>query len=427
MKSKAALEKKTAVKKKSAIKSGVTKVVDAIKNKIGPKSKAAAEKPPRNAARPKPPEIPPILLEGDQSAPVTSSGPGKKFVLTHAATVPPPEIVEAELPEAYGTKKLFLAARDPHWLYAHWDLTSEQQRRFNSLSAHKHLVLRVFADDVKGPPTVEIHVHPESRHWFIHVDRAETRYSAELGYYNPKHVWKNISTSGNTFAPPDAMSAEIDALFATIPMDLPFAQLAELVKEALIKHVPLAKALEQLRTTGHPQLPRKSTKPAKWTPAQEKALAAVLSMDEVRRVWLGSMEITELIRRQLGHELSSIAFSPFGGGVSSFASPFGGSAPKEKGFWFNVNAELIIYGATEPDATVTIGGRPIKLRADGSFSYRFALPDGQFELPIVAVSADQTDARAAELYFTRDTEYRGEVGTHPQDPQLKLPHVGNVT
>jgi len=67
------------------------------------------------------------------------------------------------------------------------------------------------------------------------------------------------------------------------------------------------------------------------------------------------------------------------------------------------------------------------LRLDGSFSYRFALPDGQYELPIVAVSADKTDARAAELSFSRATDYRGEVGAHPQDPQLKIPLVQNVT
>ena len=66
---------------------------------------------------------------------------------------------------------------------------------------------------------------------------------------------------------------------------------------------------------------------------------------------------------------------------------------KAKGFWFNVNAELIIYGATEPDAKVTLGGHEIKLRPDGSFSYRFALPDGNYDLPAVAVSADG-DGRA---------------------------------
>ena len=79
---------------------------------------------------------------------------------------------------------------------------------------------------------------------------------------------------------------------------------------------------------------------------------------------------------------------------------------------------------SQPDAKVTVGGRTIKLRPDGSFSFRFALPDGKYELPVVAVSADQTDGRAAELEFSRRTEYRGEVGVHPQDPRLRSLQVG---
>jgi len=31
-----------------------------------------------------------------------------------------------DLPEAYGTGRLFLVARDPHWLYAYWDLSWQQ-------------------------------------------------------------------------------------------------------------------------------------------------------------------------------------------------------------------------------------------------------------------------------------------------------------
>jgi hypothetical protein len=85
--------------------------------------------------------------------------------------------------------------------------------------------------------------------------------------------------------------------------------------------------------------------------------------------------------------------------VSSF---FGGA--EQKDFWFNVNAELIVYGATDPNATVTFAGKKIPLRADGSFRFHFALPDGQYELPVTAVSADGTDGRAAELKFSRRTE-----------------------
>ena len=143
---------------------------------------------------------------------------------------------------------------------------------------------------------------------------------------------------------------------------------------------------------------------------------------------MGSLEITELIRRRLAQEMSSFGIMSSLGvssmGISSFSSPLGGLP--SKGFWFMVNAELIIYGATEPDAEVTIGGRVIKLRPDGSFSYRFSLPDGQYELPAVAIAYDKSDSRAAELKFSRGTAYRGEVGAHPQDPQLKPPLVKHV-
>jgi hypothetical protein len=113
------------------------------------------------------------------------------------------------------------------------------------------------------------------------------------------------------------------------------------------------------------------------------------------------------------------------GALSSVSSPFGGME-RSRGFWFNVNAELIIYGATEPDAKVTIGGHQIKLRSDGSFSFRFALPDGNYDLPALAISADGTDSRAADLKFSRNTQYMGDVGAHPQDPALKAPSPDNL-
>jgi hypothetical protein len=100
-------------------------------------------------------------------------------------------------------------------------------------------------------------------------------------------------------------------------------------------------------------------------------------------------------------------------------SSAGGAAPRA--FWFNVNAELIVYGATEPDARVSIAGRAVRLRPDGTFSLRFALPDGRFELPIVAIAAQDDDGRSAVLKLSRQTEHWGVVEAHPQDPALKPP------
>ncbi len=391
-----------------------------------PKRKAPARKTPV-------PSVPSILLEGDQPAPPPVSGPGQRYAL--GPTPPAPHggpagaITAGELPEAYGTKRLLLTARDPHWLYARWDLTREQQREYNTHSADRHLVLRVHLDSLKPQPFSEVHVHPESTHWFIHVANAGAKYLAELGYYTGRGKWNNISTSEATLTPPDTMSEDMTAEFATIPIEVPFSDIMALARLAVRDQIPLAEVIRQLRTHGYPEFA--AIEPGAWTPEQEQALYSIISMDNVRRVWMGSLEITELIRRQMQQELASMAAAQFSlptspaGAVTSVSSPFGGFQ-KGKGFWFNVNAELIIYGATEPDAQVTIGGRVIRLRSDGTFSYRFALPDGNYELPAVAISSDQTDGRAAELRFVRSTEYRGDVGEHPQDPQLRPPLAEHV-
>ncbi len=133
---------------------------------------------------------------------------------------------------------------------------------------------------------------------------------------------------------------------------------------------------------------------------------------------MGSAEITELIQSEGGQEIPASAVP----GISSLDS----GAPPPAGFWLNINAELIVYGATEPDAQVTLGGRPIQLRPDGTFSCRFALPDGQYQLAVAATSA-RNDSRHAILNFGRRTEHDGEVGAHPQDQALTPPGAENAS
>ncbi len=416
---------------------------------------------PRRVRHPKL-EIPPILLVGDTASTAGVSGPGQRYAL--GPTPPPthagPAEERGELPESYGTARLWLTARDPQWLYAHWDLSTAQQRDFNADSDDGHLIVRVFEKEVLGEPLVTQHVHPESRNWFVHVGRGVTKFVAQLGYFDRKERWQTIAVSAATVTPPDSLSDDTSADFATLPVEVPFDQLVEMVKTVISQHVPLMEALAQLREKGHPNLPtadtfappraeldvrpKKSSAPAAaagpapapvWTPAQAQALAEAITMDEVRRVWIGSMEITELVRRQFVKRLSDqtaaqLAAGQGALGLGSRSSPFGalgslgagfGGGETARGFWFNLNAELILYGATAPDATVTIGGRKIRLRPDGTFSYRFALPDGTFDLPAIATSAAGDDTRAAELRFRRQTAYHGDVGEHPQDASLKPP------
>jgi hypothetical protein len=399
-----------------------------------PVRKPAAPAKLKKPAKPSKPDlkIPPILLEGDSPATPIPGGPGRRYSLGPTPPEQRAPATENELPEAYGTEQLFLTARDPHWLYAHWDLTRDQLKKYNALSRDGHLVLRVFRDRAESAPLAEIHVHPESRNWFIPVSEAGAKYLSGLGYYDKGGRWVSLAASKATLTPPDSLSDELTQRFATIPYDISHEQLLALIKSALRENMPLVEAVQQLRAQGHTVLPGPKEIPQQWTPAQEKALAEIISMDHVRRIWVGSLEITELVRRQLEKEISSLGVGQFGlasswsGALSSVSSPFGGVAGKQRGFWFNVNAELIIYGATEPDATVTIGERTIKLRDDGTFSFRFALPDGKYSLPAAAHSADGVETRSAHLQFSRGTDYKGDVGAHPQDKRLKPPLVSSV-
>ena len=385
-------------------------------------------------------EVPAILLEGDAPAAAPAvSGPGERYARPAAGSVKA-QPAATELPEAYGTGRLLLAARDPHWLYAHWDFTRDQLKTYNGRSSDGHLVLRVFKDAIIGEPCNETHVHPESINWFVNVPAAGTKYLAELGFYDKDSRWNAVSTSGATITPPDSLSEDTSAWFATLPADLQLAELLRVVKTAVKENVPLMEAIQHLRAMGYQQLPDpKEVAGREWSAEQDRALASLINMDSIRRVWIGSIEITELIRRKWQQEIFSAAsaeFSkPWSGqlfeipssiGLSSVSSPFGGME-RQKKFWFNVNAELIVYGATEPDATVQIGDRQIKLRPDGSFSYRFALPDGKFDLPATATSQDGTDQRAAALTFSRKTDFRGDVQHHPQDSALRPPSPENVS
>lgn len=270
------------------------------------------------AAQAKGLDVPAILLEGDAPSTHGVSGPGERYAQRGAAAVgKAPETAQAknELPEAYGTGRLLLAARDPRWLYAHWDLTREQLKGYNTRSADGHLVLRIYKDARGGQPCNEVHVHPESVNWFVNVSEAGTKYVAELGFYDAQSKWTSISTSGGTITPPDSPSEDTSAWFATLPADLQLAELLRVVKTAVSENTPLMEAIQQLRAMGYKQLPDpESVSSGQWTQEQDHALAGLINMDSIRRVWIGSIEITELIRRKWQQELFSAAAAEFSSG-----------------------------------------------------------------------------------------------------------------
>jgi uncharacterized protein len=396
------------------------------------------------------------------------------------SAVPDLVAIKDKLPEAYGTERVFLTARDPHWLYASWDLTAEQHRGHVALARDGRLLVRCYLNDVSANPVAEAQASAESRSWFFHVERAAARYVAELGYFDTHGRWTSIATSTATFTPPDSLSEAQTAEFATIPPEVTLSEVFQAVQAVVTEHPPLAQAVPEFQPEAgpepfplapertespapprgrepgpvlpqprprvdevHPGAPAKDSvrvspappnaQPKRWTAEQRQALAELVHMDQSRRVWMGSMEITELIRRHLEREISSPgapAPGPAGPGqlspimLAGISSPLAGeiqAQARRRGFWFNLNAELVLYGATEVDARVRIAGRQIRLRPDGTFSYRFALPDGRYPLAVSAESADGIETLSTQLQFSRRTEHQGPVGVHPQDPKLRTP------
>lgn len=418
-----------------------------------PKSAAAIQKSKSSQVpQPNPPsKVPQILFEGDEPSRPSEAAPAQKFELGSAHSPQSSKNEDARLPEAYGTGKLFLTARDPHTLFAHWDLTSEQQRRYNSLSEDGHLTLRAYAHAFSNQPAAEIRLEPDSRHVFLQVQRTGASYVGELGYYQPEHHWKTIATSGPTTVPFDAPSEDTTVTFATLPPMGRIVQAGVLSRRSDITETPPADLLQSIIPVPVPrwplgleeneeqQLARTEAAPLQsqsvpadapafvkrrkqWTSAREKLLAEMIRTSMERRQWINSAEIAELVRGEFElpeqFALSEVAWPLLPGALVDISSPAGEAQPMPQGFWFNVNAELIIYGATEPNAQVAIGGRPIKLRPDGSFSCHFALPDGDYHLIAVALSP-QNEMRQAAINFRRHTEYSADTGVHAQNPSLQ--------
>jgi hypothetical protein len=342
-----------------------------------------------------------------------------KFDVAPAKTPQPKQVFHeehlGELPDSYGTGRLFLVARDPHWLFAYWDLTWQQMADYRGQSSDDRLLLRVFEKN-HAPPIHEFTLRHDSRNWYIPVNKAATTYTAELGFWRHDGNFHVISRAREATTPPDSVSPDTTAKFATIPIDIPFQELLNLIRGHIKEGERLAEALQRLQREGFRFPFKVGIDFGPWTAEQSAHLEKILGGDILKRTQIGSMELTEWLRRRLQEETSSGMFSAFSPAGASWSLP-----AQPPGFWFAVNAELIIYGATEPDAQVTVDGKPVKLRNDGTFSFHYSLPDGQYRLPVVAVSAKGSGQCSLELRFERKTTTTGDVSKVKQPGHLKSP------
>lgn len=357
-------------KTKPAVAKHPTKSLDASSPKpASVKPSAAVARPiaarkPAEPAPPKPSDTKPEIVAKIRSAQATkelrkdlAQTPPKK-TLTQITKVP--ALVK-------GQDRIILMVRDPYWLHAHWDITRQTVDRAKAaLAEHWHAVkpvLRLLKLDDNGTTesaeTVyrDLEIHGGVRNWYIDVDQPPSRFQIVMGYMTGSGRFYELVRSNTVITP--------------VPGG----------KEASDDHwADIAKDAERIY-----------------------AMSGGYG-DETQRG-----ELAEVFEERLNRTMDIDVLTQFGSGAE-------GGLRKPRQFHFDVDAEIVVFGSTHPDAHVTIGTDPVKVRTDGSFSVRLPFPDRRQVLPATARSRDGVDEQTVVIAVERNTKVMEPLSMDGDEP-----------
>lgn len=305
--------------------------------------KAASGKP---AAKPAAREVKKVVVKTPLSKPevmnVTSADVenlyGKHYIINTAQ----------DLPETYGKNRLITLVRDPEWIYTFWDVATETIAGIKKSMGSREFdeskrIIRVY-DGESGHSYSDIELTDTASSWYIHV-KPDAAYVLELGYRSKRGEFYKVASSNDVAMPPAGVSAQGDEKW--------------MVKDGVFEKI--------YELSGGAQL----------------GMSSADIMQAMAR-GMNPEEFSQLITRGVSSETLSSQFAAEKAREVEVTK-------KQRKFWMVLNTELIVYGATEPDASVTLMGKPVRLRPDGTFSIRMALPDTDIDIPAVGVSADKVD------------------------------------
>lgn len=149
-----------------------------------------------------------------------------------------------ELPSSYGGAFLFAIARDPHTVFAFWDI--DWGTLFGDAPpADRKVHLRVLWHEGIEESTAA--VEPMAGSHLLSVVHARSSYRVEIGYYAPENVWNSVAISSAVITPPDDV-AENDAVdVATIPFHLSFQRIIDAFRGSKYDGDALAEIIGRLQ------------------------------------------------------------------------------------------------------------------------------------------------------------------------------------
>lgn len=251
--------------------------------------------------------------------------------------------------------RIVLLVRDAYWIQACWEVTRQSVQRAKSAMAENwHTakpVLRVY-ELVEGKSnrraervSRDIEIHGGVTNWYIDVADPPQSYRVDLGYLAANDKFYSLARSNTVTTPIPGSSDTIDENWSDIAENY------------------------------------------------EKIYALSGGHDE----GVATSELQELFEERLRRPMGSPLVTRYG--VASEHVP--GGRPE---FAFMVDAEVIIFGSTMPDANVTLLGEPVKVRSDGTFTMRLSMPDKRQVIPVVAASKDGMEERTIVVAVERNTK-----------------------
>ena len=304
-----------------------------------------------------------------------------------------------ELPDGYGESRIVLLPRDPQWAYAYWDVPNDRKEELRRQGGQQ-LALRIYdVTDIdlnsQAPHSVQEYLCDEmAREWYLPIPVSDRDYVADIGYRCADGRWLVLARSASITVPPVYPSDWIEDVFITVNWE------QDLEGKTLYNLVPPAKkqAMGGEATVGD-RLYDTVFGMTKATESMRIAGSLFGSMQQVPEQAVSSYVFPSGVGMWAVPTASGINMS--GVGFSADVAP---ARPRK--FWLVADAELIVYGATEPDATVTIGDREIKLNPDGTFRFQMSFQDGVIDYPIKAVAVDGEQTRSIHMNFERQTPSR---------------------
>ncbi|MDD2523869.1 MAG: DUF4912 domain-containing protein [Endomicrobiia bacterium] len=276
---------------------------------------------------------------------------------------------KAGLPLDYGDTKITVLPRDPICLFAYWSISKqisekiENQFGKNVFNGSK-LIIRVYDttdisfDGNNANRYFDIFVTPDSDSWYINVGEFNRCWCVDIGYLTNDGKFIPVARSNKVDMPRYGVSNVTDEQWAMLQVEF----------EKLLK------------------------------------------ISGVNQIGMSSFDIAKLMRERW-EEIVSISLPSSHTMTSSFKTHpkhqeriYSHNKDSFKSFWLKADTEIIVYGATEPDAQLTLDGQKVKLSADGSFSLRFYLPNGDQNYSIEATSNDGTMKKSITFEIKKNTK-----------------------